>query len=120
MDHSQTFHHSVDVENRQGILVIRLRKERAECMENNWWTEITRRFQGPFQGLWIDCFHAPHVSSSFIAGALQLHDHYRNDVLKQIILINCNDRIARLVEMMNLSSFFIVRGRDDTTSSPVI
>lgn len=101
-----------DVENRQGILILRMRNESSQQIEAHWWTAITDHCAGPFQGLWIDLFHCPMVSSSFIAGSLQLLEHYRNDKLSKIILLNVSDRVVRLVDIMNLKEFFVVRQHD--------
>lgn len=101
-----------DVETRQGLLFLRMRKEASQQVEANWWVPIIDYCQGPFQGLWIDLFHCPVVSSSFVAGALQLLEHYRNEQLQRIILLNVSDRVVRLVDIMNLQDFFVVRQHD--------
>lgn len=108
-----------DLEVRQGILILRLRDKSSHALAPNWWTEVTERCAGPLQGLWIDLIHCSIVSSSFIAGALQLLEHYRNQQLTRAHLINASDRIVRLVEIMNLGDYFVISQQDHNDPSPI-
>lgn len=98
-----------DIEVRQDILILRARKDMMSKIQEQWWNQISRLCPGPYHAFWIDLFHCQVASSSFIAGALQLLDHYRNDSLQNIILLNVSDRIVRLIDIMNLQQFFVVR-----------
>lgn len=109
-----------EIEDRHGVLVIRMRNQGSYSLEANWWTEILTRCPGPYQGLWIDLFGCSVVSSSFFAGALQLIDHYRNDQLTTISLLNASDRIVRLIDIMNLSGYFTVRPLDRQSGRSII
>jgi anti-anti-sigma regulatory factor len=101
---------AVDVEQRQGALLITLRKGfDANGNHEGWARSIVRACVGPYTSIQMDLRHLPQVSSTFFAGALQVLEAYACDGLRAVILLNVSDRIARTIDMLNLRDRFVVR-----------
>ena len=90
------------------MLVIRMLGISQECLElrNDWHLFALNGRKGPFQRIQIDLISYPVVNSAFIAGAIELRNHFFMDPSQKIELLNSNERIKILIKIMNLFSFF--------------
>ena len=91
-------------------LHIRMLGVTQKCLElrTDWYLFALNGHKGPFTHITIDLAAYSTVNSAFVAGAIELRNRYFATPNQKIHLVNTNERVAGLVKIMNLYSFFTV------------
>lgn len=105
---STTTNRGYQVSQEQGVLRITIAKDLGDISESTEWaTTITAAAIGPFERILIDVTRMPTLASTTIAGLIQIQDAYRQGGTTEIVLVGCNDRARRTLEMMKISDLFL-------------
>ncbi len=93
-------------------LMIVIRKEfDFSNLHQDWAASIRAAHPGPFAEVRVDLSRTGLVSSTFLAGMLQLQQHYQGLGPVRMILEQPDPRVVRTLGMMHLDQLFIVIAR---------
>ena len=71
-----------------------------------WAKRLIEAAPGPFRAIEIDVHHFITVSSTIIAGLVQISDHYSNKNEEGLRVVGASKRTKSVIQMMQLDRFF--------------
>lgn len=78
----------------------------AGNVHQDWAQQVQVLHPGPFSRIVIDCSRCAALSSTFFAGLMQLHHHYRAQGTPPIRLLRPDPRVVRNITILRLHVYF--------------
>lgn len=96
-----------DLLEAEGGLVVTLQRgfETNRAVEG-WATHLLRACTGPYRAVWIDLGLTPTLSSTLIAGLIQVADHLGPKTSEGVILVQASQRALLTLRMMQVEALF--------------
>lgn len=91
-------------------LVITIGREFDSGLKRDTWTQqIMAKYRFTYQAVIVDLAQVIIISSTVIAGLVQLHDHYWRDCPEGVILRHPSAHVLKILDMMKLRHLFQVQ-----------
>mgnify|MGYP002336241077 CR=1 FL=1 len=95
-----------------GVLIIKVRKEfDFGSLHQDWAQSIVAQHPGPYREVRLDLSQCGLVSSTFFAGAVQLHHAYNPTGSTPLVLAHPDPRLVRNLAMLRLDKLFVIENR---------
>ena len=95
-----------------GALTIKVRKEfDFGSLHQDWAQSIVAQHPGPYREVRVDLSQCGLVSSTFFAGAVQLHHAYNPTGATPLVLVKPDPRLVRNLTMLRLDKLFVIESR---------
>lgn len=96
----------VEVVGRNALRLTMRDDQDLSHLPTGWAKSVLRACPGDWHQVQIDLRSVPVVSSTFVAGALEMRESLPS--VEHVILLNVSDRVVRLLEIMNLRGHFVI------------